>query len=127
MFFFFIETNLSLAEKVSIIYVIENMIIYPENMFTNIENLGGLIFSQQILLLLTQKGLSREKSYEIVQRNAMKVWRKSISERKGLFEKLLCQDKEVLKILSKEEIKNQFNYKYHTKNIDLIFDRVFGK
>ena len=110
-----------------LIYVIENMIIYPENMFTNIENLGGLIFSQQILLLLTQKGLSREKSYEIVQRNAMKVWRKSISERKGLFEKLLCQDKEVLKKLSKEEIKNQFNYKYHTKNIDLIFDRVFGK
>ena len=53
-------------------------------MLENIENLGGLIFSQQILLLLTQKGLSREKSYEIVQKNAMKVWETPISKRKGL-------------------------------------------
>ena len=105
--------------------VIENLIIYPDKMQENIENLGGLIFSQQILLLLTQKGMSREKSYEIVQRNAMKVWETPVSKRKGLFKKLLCSDKDIINTLSKDEIKNQFNYSYHTKNIDMIFDRVF--
>jgi len=108
-----------------LINVMENLIIYPKNMQENIENLGGLIFSQQILLLLTQKGLSREKSYEIIQKNAMKVWETPVSERKGLFEKLLCSDKDILKKLTKDEIKNEFNYQHHTKNIDLIFTRVF--
>ena len=105
--------------------VIENLIIYPDKMQENIENLGGLIFSQQILLLLTKRGMSREKSYEIVQRNAMKVWETPVSKRKGLFKKLLCSDKDIINTLSKDEIKNQFNYSYHTKNIDMIFDRVF--
>ncbi len=105
--------------------VIENLIIYPKKMLENFDNLGGLVFSQQVLLLLTQKGLSREKSYAIVQKNAMKVWDSPTEKRENLFKKLLSKDIEVLEKVSKEEIDNLFDYNYHTKNIDLIFKRVF--
>ncbi len=108
-----------------LISVVENLIIYPKIMMENLNKLGGLIFSQQILLLLTEKGLNREKAYKLVQNNAMKVWQKPIERRKNLFEKLLCNDKEILKIVTKEEIRKQFDYEYHIKNIDFIFKRVF--
>jgi adenylosuccinate lyase len=105
--------------------VIKNLVIYPDKMKENLDALGGLVFSQQILLLLTQKGFSREKAYEIVQRNAMKVWEAPTSKRSGLFKKLLIQDREIISHISKDEINKQFDYKYHTKNIDTIFKRVF--
>ena len=71
----------------------------------NLDALGGLVFSQQILLLLTQKGFSREKAYEIVQRNAMKVWEAPTSKRSGLFQKHLIQDQEIISNISEDEIR----------------------
>ena len=105
--------------------VIENLLIYPDTMLTNLEKLGGLVHSQQVLLALTQKGASREDAYEMVQKNAMKVWETPTSKRSGLFKKLLIQDKEIISNISEDEINKQFDYKYHTKNIDTIFKRVF--
>ena len=94
-------------------------------MLENLNNLGGLVFSQQILLSLTKKGLSREKAYELVQKNAMKVWKQPVFKRKDLFKNLLLIDKEVRKVLTEEEIIKQFDFNYHTKQIDEIFKRVF--
>ena len=101
--------------------VIQNLIIYPERMLQNLNRFNGLIMSQRVLLALTQKGLSREKSYELVQRNAMKVWEKN----KDFMTELLL-DQEVLNCLSKKEIKQNFDLKYHTKHVDTIFKRVFA-
>ena len=67
--------------------IVENLIVYPENMKANLEKMGGLIYSEAVLLLLTQKGLSREEAYGVVQRNAMKVWEKGED-----FKTLLSQD-----------------------------------
>ncbi len=106
--------------------VIKNLIIYPEKMKENLDLLGGLVFSQQILLLLTQNGFSREKAYELVQNNAMKVWEAPTQERKDLFQKLLINDKKIISKVSREKIIEQFDFKYHTKNIDVIFARVFN-
>ena len=93
-------------------------------MLENIDNLGGLVFSQQVLLALIEKGLSREKSYEIVQKKAMKVWETPIKDRKDLFMNLLISDKEILKNISINEIKNIFKINYHTKNVDFILKKV---
>ena len=90
-------------------------------MLQNLNKFNGLVMSQRILLALTKKGLSREKSYELVQRNAMKVWEKN----KDFMTELLL-DQEILNLLSKEEIQEKFNLKYHTKHVDTIFERVFG-
>ena len=100
--------------------VIQNLVIYPERMLQNLNKFNGLVMSQRVLLALTQKGLSREKSYELVQRNAMKVWEKN----KDFMTELLL-DQEILNLLSKEEIQEKFNLKYHTKHVDTIFERVF--
>ena len=105
--------------------VINDLVVYPDKMKENLDALGGLVFSQQVLLLLTQKGFSREKAYEIVQKNAMKVWEAPTSKRFGLFQKLLIEDPEIRKNISEDEINKQFDYKYHTKNIATIFKRVF--
>lgn len=102
--------------------LIKDLVVYPENMKKNLEKMKGLINSQRVLLALTEKGLSREDAYKIVQRNAMKVW-----ERGKDFETLLLKDKEVIKYLSKREIPELFDIAYHLKNVDYIFKRVFGK
>ncbi|KEG19726.1 adenylosuccinate lyase [Bartonella bacilliformis] len=101
--------------------VIENLIVYPENMQKNLNKFSGLIHSQRVLLALTQAGISREDSYRIVQRNAMKVWEQG----KDFLEELL-KDKDVAKALSEEELREKFDFAYHTKHIDTIFKRVFG-
>ena len=88
----------------------------------NIFLTNGLIFSQRVLLALTEKGISREKAYRIVQRNAMKVWEDKVS-----FKDLLLEDKDILECLSQNEIDEIFNLDYHLKNIDYIFKRVFGE
>ncbi len=101
--------------------LLSKLIVYPENMKKNLNLLKGLIFSQQVLLRLTQKGVSREDAYRIVQRRAMEVW-----EGKGTFKELLLEDKELSKYLSREEIEEIFDINYHLKHVDTIFHRVFG-
>jgi adenylosuccinate lyase len=102
--------------------IVENLLIYPERMRANLDRLGGLIHSQRVLLALTAAGVPREEAYRIVQRNAMKVW-----EQDADFLEALLADKNVTKALSAEEIRAQFDLAYHTKHVDTIFARVFGR
>jgi adenylosuccinate lyase len=102
--------------------VIENLLIYPENMKKNLDRLGGLVHSQRVLLALTQKGVSREDAYALVQRNAMPVWRGE-----GEFRALLGADKDVSAKLSAKELDELFDLSYHFKHVDTIFARVFGE
>ncbi|AQX27955.1 MULTISPECIES: adenylosuccinate lyase [unclassified Bartonella] len=101
--------------------VIENLIVYPENMKKNLNKFCGLVHSQRVLLALTQAGTSREDAYRIVQRNAMKVWEQG----KDFLEELL-NDQDVSKVLSEAELREKFDLSYHTKHVDTIFKRVFG-
>ncbi|MEP2891328.1 adenylosuccinate lyase [Tateyamaria sp.] len=101
--------------------VIDKMLIYPDNMLDNMNKFSGLVMSQRVLLALTQAGVSREDSYKLVQRNAMKVW-----EDGSDFKTELLGDAEVLAALSVEEIEEKFDLGYHTKHVDTIFARVFG-
>lgn len=103
--------------------VIEKLTVMPDNMMKNLEQMGGLVFSQRVLLALTQAGISREDSYRIIQRNAMKVWE---SEGKTFFLDLLKQDEDLNGKLSDTQLEEIFNYDYYTKNIDTVFKRVFG-
>ena len=101
--------------------VVEQLVVYKERMKANLESLGGLVFSQRILLALTQKGMSREASYAAVQRNAMAAWRGNAS----LLE--LCRaDKEIGAFLADSELTALFDMGYHTKQVGTIFSRVFG-
>jgi adenylosuccinate lyase len=102
--------------------VIDKLLVYPDNMKRNLDKLGGLIHSQRVMLALTQKGMSREASYAAVQRNAMPVWRGE-----GQFLDLLKADKEVVAHLSPKELEKLFDLGYHTKHVNTIFKRVFGK
>jgi len=101
--------------------VIDKLLIYPDNMQNNLDKLGGLVHSQRVLLALTQKGVSREDSYRLVQRNAMPVWRGE-----GNFLDLLKADADVNKVLSDADLDALFDMGYHTKHLDTIFARVFG-
>ena len=102
--------------------VIDKLLIYPDNMRKNLDRLGGLIHSQRVLLALTQKGVSREDAYNFVQRNAMPVWRGE-----GDFLTLLKADKDVTQALSPRELEGLFDLGYHMKQVDFIFERVFGR
>jgi adenylosuccinate lyase len=102
--------------------VIDKLLVYPDNMQKNLDRLGGLIHSQRVLLALTQKGVSREAAYALVQRNAMPVWRGE-----GEFLTLLKADKDVAKALSAAELEALFDLGYHLKQVDTIFARVFGE
>ena len=99
--------------------VIENMVVYPDNMMKNLEKFNGLVFSQRVLLSLTQKNISREDSYLMVQRNSMKVW-----NGEGSFYELIKKDEEICSILSNDEIDDIFDLNYHLKHIEEIFQRV---
>ncbi len=103
--------------------VIDKLLIYPERMQKNLDRMGGLVHSQRVLLALTQAGISREDSYRIVQRNAMKVWESDGAE--SLME-LLKADPDVAAKMTASEIEDRFNLDYHFKHIDTIFDRVFS-
>ncbi len=100
--------------------LIKNLVVYPDNMLKNLNQMRGLVFSQKILLDLTQAGVSREDSYRIVQRNAMKVW----EEGKDFQEELLA-DKDVVDALGAQKVKESFDLNYHLKHVDTIFKRVF--
>jgi adenylosuccinate lyase len=102
--------------------LIENLIVYPENMKTNLEKMGGLIHSEAILLLLTKKGLSREEAYGVVQRNAMQVWEKGAD-----FKTLLSQDETIKRLLTLEELNHTLDVRGHLKHVENIFQRVFGE
>jgi adenylosuccinate lyase len=101
--------------------VIDKLLVYPENMQKNLDRLGGLVHSQRVLIALTQKGVSREDSYRLVQRNAMRVWRGE-----GDFLTFLKNDPDVKAALSDAELEEKFDLGYHLKHVDTIFKRVFG-
>jgi adenylosuccinate lyase len=99
--------------------IMKGLKVYPENMRRSIELTQGLIFSQRVLLALIDKGLSREKAYEIVQDSAMKAW----EERKS-FLGLLEADRRITAHLSREELKSLFDYGYYLKHVDEVFERL---
>ncbi|MDS9949553.1 MAG: adenylosuccinate lyase, partial [Planktomarina sp.] len=100
--------------------VIDKLVIYPENMIANMNKFKGLIHSQRVLLALTQKGVSREDSYSLVQQNAMRVW-----EQGADFLTELKADPDVMKVMTVEEIEDKFDLEYHTKHVGTIFKRIF--
>jgi adenylosuccinate lyase len=104
--------------------VIDKLLIYPERMQKNLDKMGGLIHSQRVLLALTQAGVSREDSYRLVQRNAMKVWD---SDGQLQLLDLLKADPDVTARLSNAELEGLFDLGYHFKHVDTIFRRVFGE
>ncbi len=101
--------------------VVDRLLVYPDNMMANLNKFKGLVHSQRVLLALTQKGVSREDSYRLVQRNAMRVW----EEGKDFMQELKA-DSEVTAVMSDAEIEDKFDLGYHTKHVDTIFSRVFG-
>jgi len=101
--------------------LVDKLVIYPDNMLANMNKFQGLVHSQRVLLALTQKGLSREDSYRLVQRNAMRVWEEGAD-----FMTELKADPEVTAVMSDAEIEDKFDLGYHTKHVDTIFKRVFG-
>jgi adenylosuccinate lyase len=102
--------------------IVDKLIVYPENMQKNLERLGGLVHSQRVLLALTQKGVTREDAYRLVQRNAMKAWAGD-----GDLLSLLKADKDVRKHLTETELAEKFDLKFHFAHVDTIFRRVFGR
>jgi adenylosuccinate lyase len=103
--------------------VVDKLLVYPERMQKNLDRMGGLVHSQRVLLALTQAGASREDSYALVQRNAMKVWE---SDGQLSLLELLKADADVTARLSAEQLTELFDLGYHMKQVDTIFDRVFG-
>ncbi len=101
--------------------LVDKLVIYPDNMLANMNKFQGLVHSQRVLLELTQKGLSREDSYRLVQRNAMRVWEEGAD-----FMTELKADPEVTAVMTDAEIEDKFDLGYHTKHVDTIFKRVFG-
>ena len=102
--------------------IVDKLIVYPENMQKNLDRLGGLVHSQRVLLALTQKGVSREDAYHLVQRNAMKAW-----AGEGDLLALLKADKEVRKHLTETELTEKFDLNFHFAHVDTIFRRIFGR
>jgi adenylosuccinate lyase len=101
--------------------VLDNLVVYPENMLRNLNLTGGLVFSGQLMLALTQKGVSREEAYTWTQRNAMKVW-----DEGGDYKELVSKDADISSQLSPEEISRVFDLKHYLRNVDKVFDRVFS-
>ncbi|MBC2091544.1 adenylosuccinate lyase [Listeria welshimeri] len=99
--------------------IVKNLTVFPENMKRNMDRTLGLIYSQRVLLALIDKGLAREAAYDVVQPRAMEAWEKQVP-----FRELVEQDTTITENLSREEIADCFDYNYHLKNVDLIFDRL---
>ena len=102
--------------------IVDKLIVYPDNMRKNLDRAGGLVHSQRVLLALTQKGVTREDAYRLVQRNAMKAWRGD-----GDFLALLKADTDIRKHLSDKELAANFDLDFHLAQVDTIFRRVFGR
>ena len=101
--------------------LLDTLVVYPENMIVNINLMRGLVFSGQLMLALTQKGVSREDAYVYTQRNAMKVW-----DEGGEYRELIEKDADVISRLSPEEIARVFDLKHYLRNVEKVFERVFG-
>jgi adenylosuccinate lyase len=101
--------------------LIAGLVVHPERMLENLQLTRGLVFSGQLLLALTQKGVSRESAYEWVQRNAMRVW-----DQNENFQELLQQDPDIKLHLSAKEIEGAFGLDSYLRNVDTIFSRVFS-
>lgn len=102
--------------------VMDKLVLYPDAIERNLNGMGGLVFSQRVLLALTQAGVSREDSYRLVQRNAMEVW-----DGKGDLLSRLKNDTEVTEKISEDDLSALFQMEYHTKHVDTIFERVFDQ
>ena len=101
--------------------LLDTLVVYPENMLKNLNLTHGLVFSGQLLLALTQAGVSREDAYVYTQRNAMKVW-----DEGGDYKDLVTKDADISSRLSQEEIARVFDLKHYLRNVDKVFERVFG-
>ncbi|GAA5417429.1 adenylosuccinate lyase [Paraliobacillus ryukyuensis] len=99
--------------------IVKNLTVFPENMKRNIGRTYGVIFSQRVLLSLIDQGMSREEAYDIVQPNAMKAW-----ETATPFRTLIEQEEKIMATLSKEQVDDCFDYTYHLKNVDAIFEKI---
>ncbi len=102
--------------------LIDKLVVYPERMLANLYMTNGVIFSQMVLLSLIEKGTTREDAYAVVQKNAMKSWQEGID-----FKSLLAQDEIVRKYLNENDLDGIFDVNNFLKNLDFIFERVFGK
>jgi adenylosuccinate lyase len=102
--------------------LIKNLVVYPENMRKNLDQMKGLVYSQKIMLDLTQAGVSREDAYRLVQKHAMKVWEEGKD-----FQQELLADPEVVGALGEAKVRESFDLSYHLKHVDTIFRRVFGE
>ena len=101
--------------------VVEKLVVYPEKMQENLDQLGGLVHSQQVLLALTQNGMSRENAYSVVQKNAMETWHEG-----GSYLERLIADEDIAKHLSADQLEALFDLNQHFGKVDMIFERVFG-
>ncbi|CAM4129062.1 adenylosuccinate lyase [Mesobacillus thioparans] len=99
--------------------IVKNLTVYPENMKRNMDRTLGLIYSQRVLLALIDKGMSREEAYDTVQPRAMEAWEKQVQ-----FRSLIEQDEKISVLLSEAEIDDCFDYNYHIKHVDMIFERL---
>jgi adenylosuccinate lyase len=111
-------TDYLLAKTTSLL---DTLVVYPENMLKNLNLTRGLVFSGQLLLALTQKGVSREDAYTMTQRNAMRVWDEGLD-----YKDLILQDADISSHLSEEEIERVFDVKHYLRNVEKVFARVFG-
>ena len=102
--------------------LLDNLVVYPENMLKNLNLTRGLVFSGQLMLALTQKGISREDAYVFTQRNAMKVW-----DEGGEYRELVMNDADIRAKLSAEEVEKVFDVRHYLRNVEKVFERVFGK
>jgi len=99
--------------------IVKNLTVYPENMKRNMDRTIGLIYSQRVLLALIDKGLSREEAYDTVQPRAMEAWEKQVP-----FRSLIENDGKITGLLNAEELDDCFDYNYHIKHVDMIFERL---
>ena len=100
--------------------ILKGLVVHPDHMMSNVNRTQGLIFSQQVLMRLAEKGVDRQVAYSMVQRNALKVWDTGAD-----FKSLIAGDAEIRNILSPKEIEEVFDLHYHLKHVDEIFRRVF--
>jgi adenylosuccinate lyase len=100
--------------------ILDNMVVYPNKMLKNLNITNGIIFSQRVMLELTKYGFSREKAYALVQKNAQNSFKKNIP-----FYESLSNDSLINKKISNKDLKKMFDISYHTKRINVIFNRIF--
>lgn len=102
--------------------LIDTLLVYPNRMLKNLESTGGLVFSGQLLLDLAEHGMSREDAYRLVQKHAMRAWKEDLN-----FHELVMNDSEITSRVPPKQIQQAFSIERQLRNVDKIFDRVFGK